>query len=200
MTAFAEASFSAGGRAAYRGVCRPIRQRVMREDEYRALRATIQQRGTARMVLMPVIFIGWAATAVATAAVITVAVSTLVPLFVLVAGFEAVYALHVNVERIRRYLQVFHESETGWEQVAAQFDQRYPQTRSDPLFSRLFVLATSINFLPAALGWENVPELAVLAVLHFLFINRVRLGRIHAARERTADLERFLTLKQGHTE
>ena len=51
---------------------------AMSEDAHHVLRATIQQRGTARMVMIPFIFIGWAATAVATAAVITVAVSTLV--------------------------------------------------------------------------------------------------------------------------
>jgi hypothetical protein len=173
---------------------------VMREDEYQVLRATIQQRGTARMVLVPLIFIGWAGTAVATAAVITVAISTLVPLLVLVAGFEAVFALHVNVERIGRYLQVFHEREVGWERVAMTFGRRFPASGPDPLFSRLFVLATSVNFLPAALGWENVPELVILAVLHLLFINRVRLGRIHAANQRTTDLERFGALKREAAE
>ena len=172
----------------------------MREDEYQVLRATIQQRGTARMVLIPLIFVGWAATAVATAAVITVAVSTLVPLLILVAGFEAVFALHVNVERIGRYLQVFHERDIGWERVVMTFGQRFPASGLDPLFSRLFVLATSVNFLPAALGWENVPELVILAVLHLLFINRVRLGRIHAANQRAADLERFGALKREATE
>src|SRR5690242_14165187 len=96
-----------------------------KDDEFRALRATIQQRGTARMLVVPLVFVGWAGTAVATAAVITVAVSTLVPLLVLVAGFEAVFALHVNVERIGRYLQVFHEvDEAGWESVASSFGQR----------------------------------------------------------------------------
>ena len=64
-----------------------------KDDEFRSLRATIQQRGTARMVVLPIVFIGWAGTAVATAAVITVAISTLVPLLILVAGFEAVFAL-----------------------------------------------------------------------------------------------------------
>src|SRR3954463_13417898 len=97
-----------------------------KDDEFKALRATIQQRGTARMVVVPLVFVGWAATAVATAAVITVAVSTLVPLLILVAGFESVFALHVNVERIGRYLQVFHErEEIGWEGVAARFSQRF---------------------------------------------------------------------------
>jgi fatty acid desaturase len=167
----------------------------MKNDEYRALRATIQQRGTARMLVLPLIFVGWAGTAVATAAVITVAVSTLVPLLVLVAGFEAVFALHVNVERIGRYLQVFHEDEGEWERVALTFSQRFPGAGPDPLFSRLFVLATSVNFLPAALGWENMPELVVLAILHFFFINRIRLARMFAASQRAKDLERFVALR-----
>ena len=115
-------------------------------------------------------------------------------------GFEAVFALHVNVERIGRYLQVFHERDIGWERVVMTFGQRFPASGLDPLFSRLFVLATSVNFLPAALGWENVPELVILAVLHLLFINRVRLGRIHAANQRAADLERFGALKREATE
>jgi hypothetical protein len=164
---------------------------VKQEEEYAALRATIRERGTARMVLMPIIFIGWAGTAVATAAVITVAVSTLVPLLVLVAGFEAVFALHVNVERVGRYLQVFHDDK--WEQVAMSFGQRYPGTGPDPLFSRLFVLAASVNFLPAALGGK-VWDIVVLAVLHLLFVNRIRVARAFAARQRAADLERFTAL------
>src|SRR3954466_328087 len=168
-----------------------------KDDEFRALRATIQQRGTARMLVVPLVFVGWAATAVATAAVITVAVSTLVPLLILVAGFESVFALHVHVERIGRYLQVFHEEgEAGWETVAARFGQRFGAAAPDPLFGRLFVLATSVNFLPAALGWENVPELVVLAVLHLLFINRIRLARAFVATQRETDLASFLTLRQ----
>ena len=58
------------------------------------------------------------------------------------------------------------------------------------------MLATSVNFLPAALGWENIPELVVLSVLHLLFINRVRLARAFAAAQRDKDLERFTQLKQ----
>ena len=134
---------------------------MTQNERYAALRATIRERGTARMVVLPFIFIGWAATAVATAAVITVAVSTLVPLLILVAGFEAVFALHVNVERIGRYLQVFHEKDDGWEHVAMRFGQQFPGSGPDPLFSRHFLLATSVNFLPAALGGA-VPELIII--------------------------------------
>ena len=153
------------------------------------------------MVVLPLVFIGWAGTAVATAAVITVAVSTLVPLLILVAGFEAVFALHVNVERIGRYLEVFHESESGpgWEHTASLFAQRFPAAGLDPLFGRLFVLATSVNFLPAALGWENMAELVILAALHLVFINRVRLARTFVITQRVEDLRRFTALRQECT-
>lgn len=159
------------------------------------MRATIRERGTARMALLPLVFIGWAGATIATAAVITVALSTLVPLMVLVAGFEAIFALHTNVERIGRYLQVFHEADDGWEHVAMRLGQRFPGTGPDPLFGRLFVLATSVNFLPAALGGET-PELVVLALLHLVFINRIRIARGVAARQRAEDLERFTALRE----
>jgi hypothetical protein len=172
---------------------------VRRQAEYVALRATIRQRGTARMVMVPIIFTAWAATAIATSAVITVAISTLVPLIVLAAGFEATLALYLNVERIGRYLQVFHEPSNGaleagrWEHVTMEFGRRFPGGGVDPLFGRLFMLATSVNFLPVALG--GIPlEIGVIAVVHFLFISRVRLGQRAGRIQRVADLEHFQAL------
>ena len=162
--------------------------------EYEALRQTIRQRGTVRMVLIPVIFIGWAATAVATAAIITVALSTLVPLLVLVAGYEAIYALHINVERIGRYLQVFHEREGGWENVAMAFGQRFPGSGPDPLFAQIFVFAISVNALPVALGFEHPIELAIL-LPHVFAVYRVRTARAAAGRQRQEDLDRFASLR-----
>ena len=158
------------------------------------MRHTIRERGTARMVLLPLIFIGWAATAIATAAVITVAISTLVPLLVLAAGFEAIFALHVTVERIGRYVQVFHETEGGWEHVAMSFGQRFPGAGPDPLFSRLFVFAISANFLPVVLGGEMV-EIVVVAVFHLVLINRIRLARAYASKQRADDLQKFEALR-----
>ena len=162
--------------------------------EYRALRDTIRQRGTVRMALVPVIFIGWAATAIAAAAVIPGAISTLVPLLVLAAGFEAVFALHMNVERIGRYLQVFHEPDGGWEQVAMAFGQRFGGGGPDPLFAQLFVFAISMNFLPVAVGGE-LPEIVGLAVLHLLAVVRIRMARGLAKRQRAEDLQRFYSLR-----
>jgi hypothetical protein len=164
--------------------------KVYSEAEYVAMRATIRERATVRMVLIPLVFTVWAATAIATSAVITVAVSILVPLVVLAAGFEAVLALHLNVERIGRYLQVFHETDgRGWEHVTMEFGRRFPGG-PDPLFARLFMTAVSINFLPAALGGTTL-EIALLAVVHFVALNRIRLGQIAARAARARDLERF---------
>lgn len=155
------------------------------------MRETIRQRGTARMVLVPVTFIGWAATAVATSALITVAISMLVPLLVLAAGFEAIFALHMNVERIGRYLQVFHERDGGgWEDVAMRFGQTFKGAGPDPLFSQLFVFGASVNFLPAALTGEPL-EVGFVAVVHLVLVYRVRTARATAASQRAADLERF---------
>ena len=162
--------------------------------EYEAMRATIRQRGTLRLALLPVIFIGWAVVAVATAAVITVALSTLVPLMALAAGFEAIFALHVNVERVGRYLQVFHERPRGgWEHVAMEFGRRFPGSGPDPLFARLFIFATSVNFFPAALGGEAW-EVLVIGVCHLGLIFRIRKAQSFAAAQRAEDLHRFETL------
>ena len=160
---------------------------------YAAMRATIGQRGTVRMILVPVTFIAWAATAIATAAVITVAMSTLVPLMVLAAGFEAIFALHVSVERIGRYLQVFHERDGGWEHVAMEFGRRFPGGGPDPLFGRLFGIAVSVNYLPVALTGE-ITEMVVLAILHLTLIYRIRSARAFAAAQREVDLQRFREL------
>lgn len=149
------------------------------------------------MVLVPVTFIGWAAAAIATAAVITVALSTLVPLLVLAAGFEAIFALHLNVERIGRYIQVFFEQDGGWEQVAMKYGQRFPKSGPDPLFAQLFVFATSVNFLPAALGAEEPIEIGVIALLHLGLVYRVRTARATAARQRAEDLQRFEQLRDA---
>jgi hypothetical protein len=166
-------------------------ERAYRLAEYQALRATIRQRGTARIVLLPAALTLWAALAIGTAAVITVALSTLIPLLALVAAFEGVFALQVNVERIGRYLQVFHErSNTGWEHVAMEFGRRFPGASSDPLFARVFIFATSVNFFPAALGGEPW-EAALVAVCHFAFIYRVRKAQSLAASIRAEDLRRF---------
>jgi hypothetical protein len=168
-----------------------------REDsEYQALRATIRERGTARMLLLPIAIGLWAAAAIATTAVVALPIAALGPLVVLAAGFESIYALHLNVERIGRYLQVFHERDGGWEHVAMAFGQRYPRGGPDALFSAIFLVATALNYLPVALGGAP-PELIVAGVLHLLLALRIGTARRRVARQRRVDLERFQAIKNG---
>ena len=166
------------------------------DEEFRALRATIRERGTARMVLLPVTFAIWAAVAVATTAVIQLPMAALLPLLVLAAGFEAIYALHINVERIGRYLQVFHEPDGGWEHVAMEFGRRFPGRGPDALFSALFLTATAMNYLPMALG-GTMAELAAGGLLHLLLAFHIGTARSRASHQRRADLERFQAIKSS---
>jgi len=121
-------------------------------------------------------------------------IAALVPLVVLAAGFEAIYALHVNVERIGRYLQVFHEDQGGWEHVAMAYGQRFPGRGGDALFSMLFLVATALNFLPVGLG-GTAPEMVAAGVLHLVLAVHIGTARSRAARQRQQDLDRFTALR-----
>ena len=167
------------------------------QTEYEALRATIRERGTVRMILLPVTFGLWGAAAIATTAAIALPIAVLLPLIVLAAGFEAIYALHVNVERIGRYIQVFHEPDGGWEHVAMAYGQRFPGKGSDALFSGLFLIATALNYLPVALG-GTIPELVVAGLLHLLLAFHIGTARSRASHQRRQDLERFQALRQSN--
>jgi hypothetical protein len=146
------------------------------------------------MILLPVTFGLWAGTAVATTAALTLPIAALVPLMVLAAGFEAIYALHVNVERIGRYIQVYHESAGGWEHVAMAFGQRFPGRGPDALFSGLFLIATALNYLPVALMSDSPIEMGVFGFLHLLLAVLIGTARSRAALQRRQDLEHFTAL------
>lgn len=169
---------------------------AVQEREFEALRATIRQRGTVRMILLPVTFGLWGGAAIATTAAVALPIATLLPLLVLAAGFEAIYALHTNVERIGRYLQVFHETDGGWEHVSMAFGERFPGQGSDALFSNLFLIATVMNYLPVALG-GTVPELVAVGVLHLILALHIGTARRRASKQRQLDLERFEALRRG---
>jgi len=166
------------------------------DEEFAALRATIRERGTIRMLLLPATFGLWAAAVIATMAVIDLPIAAILPLLVLAAGFEAIYALHINVERIGRYLQVFHEPDGGWEHVAMAFGQRFPGRGSDALFSTLFLMATAINYLPVALG-GTTPELVAGGLLHLVLAVHIGTARSRASTQRQRDLERFQAIRNG---
>ena len=166
-------------------------------DEYRALRATIRERGTARPWIVLAGFVAWAGLVVSTA-FLTQPLAALLPLLVLAVTFEIGYALHTGVERIGRYLQVFFEDEQtdrGWECQAMAYGRLFPGGGIDPLFTPYFVTASVFNLAPAVVGTLAPVEWAVLGAIHLLFIGRVLAARRAAAGQRAADLERFNKLK-----
>ena len=167
------------------------------QDEYRALRKTIGQRGTAKAWIFVAGMVGWAALTMATAALASLPVATFLPLLVLAVVFEAVFSLHVGVERIGRYLQVFHEDATGWEHTAMAFGRPLKGTGTDPLFVAHFLIAGILNMVPALLA-DPAPvqlELAVVGTAHLLFVVRLLLARHSAGKQREADLKRFEEMK-----
>jgi hypothetical protein len=167
------------------------------QEEYRALRATIRERGTAKVWVVVAGLLGWAALTMATAALASLPVATFLPLLVLAVTFEAVFNLHVGVERIGRYLQVFYEDGTGWEHTAMSFGRPLKGTGTDPLFVAHFLIATVLNIVPALLAEPVQLEITVVGSAHLLFVLRIILARRSASRQRAADLRRFEDMKLG---
>ena len=105
-------------------------------EEYRALRATIRERGSLRFLVTTITFSAWAAVLTTLCAVTVVPTFVLVPLVVLAAGFELNLAIHVGVERIGRYLQLKYErdpqSAAGWEHAVMKL--QVPGRGMDAMF------------------------------------------------------------------
>src|SRR5262249_40472562 len=131
---------------------------------------------------------------VATTATSGPPVATLIPLVVLAATFEGVFALHVGVERIGRYLETQFDDE--WEKAAMAFGRPVGAARIDPLFTVFCIVAAGINVLPALIAGPTPPELIFVAGGHALFLLRVTVARQRASRQRAIDLERFQQLKK----
>lgn len=162
------------------------------EQEYTALRATIRERGTARIWVFILGSSAWAGIGVLGLTLTTLPFVALLPLFVLAATFEGVYALHVGVERIGRYLQVYYED--SWEKTAMAFGAPLAGTSSDPMFALLFGLATAANFAPVLFTGPVPAELVAIGGAHALFLVRVIFARRASKGQRAADLERFQLL------
>lgn len=179
---------------------RPTVLSPLQLEEYAALRATIRERGSIRVVLMVSTVAAWGALAMAIRVWLGAPWASLLPLVVLTAGFEAVFALHVGVERIGRFLQVVYEghdedrlTRPTWEHCAMRFGQAAATgPRVDPLFTGLFVTAVAVNVLPAA--WDAVTgqlsagAALTLGVVHLLPVVRMLQARAYAARQRALDL------------
>jgi len=164
------------------------------ESEFTALRATIASRGTARMVLLPVVVVSWACLAIVVVLFGDLPVAALPPLAILVAGFEAINALHVGVERIGRYLQVFYEgrSETpAWETSAMAAAPRLRGGGVDPLFTVVFAAAAILNMTTALVPEPTPVETLVIGGFHAAFLLRVARARQQASSQRARDLRAF---------
>lgn len=167
-------------------------------EEFKALRDTVRSRGTARIWVFLTGMIGWGALTIATASLAALPVATFLPLLILALTFEAVFSLHVGVERIGRYIQVFLEDDgTGWEHVAMALGPPLSGTSSDPLFTAYFILAALLNIVPALLAQPVPLEVGVVLGGHLVFVVRVIVSKYVASRQRAADLARFNEIKTG---
>jgi hypothetical protein len=173
------------------------------ESEFTALRATIASRGTARMVLVPAVIGGWAALAIIVVLFGDLPVAALPPLAILVAGFEAINALHVGVERIGRYLQVFYEgtpAAPAWETTAMAIAPRVRGSGVDPLFTVVFVSTTILNMTTALVPEPTPLETLIIGGFHTAFLVRIARARQVAGSQRARDLRAFQdvrTVRQG---
>ena len=138
----------------------------------------------------------WAALALTVLTFADAPIASLYPLAVLVGGFEAIHALHVGVERIGRYLQVYYENvEAGprWETTAMSVGPALPGGGIDPLFTVVFACVTFVNIIPALALQPRATEteLGVIGVLHLALVIRIVRARGAAARQRAVELETF---------
>jgi hypothetical protein len=176
----------------------------LRALEYDSLRAALRLRVTLGPVLLVAVILGWAALTLWVFTTDVVSAATLVPLVMLAAGFEALYALHVSAERLARYIQVEYEETASaspaaaprWETTSLSYRQRFTPSGSNALFSALFFIATIVNYVPAAVS-GTVQELAGVGLAHTLFAVRILVASRRAARLRSEDLDRFRTLLEG---
>lgn len=171
-------------------------------DEYRALRATIRERSTARLWIAFAGLFAWALLTLGASAFVELPVITLVPLLVISLTFELVYGIHTAVERIGRYIQVFFEdaaTDRGWEHQAMEYGQRFAGGGTDPLFCRHFWAAIVLNLIPAALvtPGPGLIEWTVVGFAHGAVALHILRLRRRAAVQRGVDLERFAALKSA---
>jgi len=168
------------------------------ESEYTVLRHTIASRGTARITLLPVTLIGWTLVSGIFAVPGSNPAMSLFSLAVLAGGFEAIHAMHVGVERIGRYIQVFYEGSADvprWETTAMAIGPALPGGGVDPLFTVIFTLVTLLNLMVAMVPSPTRLELAVIVLMHAAFLLRLGRARWAATRQRAVDLESYRAVK-----
>jgi hypothetical protein len=171
--------------------------------EFRVLRETIRARGGLRLTLSLAGLAVWAVILVAVLAWLPNPVAGTIPLVLLVATFEVNRMLHLGVERIGRYLQVFYEESQAsgtrtpaWEHTAMSFGPTAPGAGGHPLLLPLFLFATLINFLSVVLPGPVPIELAVMTVPHVSFAIWTLYADRGMRQQRTRELERFRAMFQ----
>lgn len=169
--------------------------------EFDALRQTIRARGTARPLTFLAGLIGWAALLAAVLAWLPTPLAATLPLLVLAGTFEVVRTLHLGVERIGRYLQVFYEHQEAplvppvWETTAMAFGPSVPGAGGHPFFLPIFVMATILNYLAVILPGPIAVELWTLAIPHVAFIAWMLYGDRAMRKQRASELARYRALK-----
>jgi hypothetical protein len=180
-------------------------------EEYRALRATIRERGTMRALVTTITFVSWAGLSLTAVALFVLPPLALIPLLALAAGFEVIFAMHVGVERIGRYIQRRFETGDGlpgWEHAAMKVGAAtHAGGGVDPLLTWPFVFATLLNLMIVLImqtdpgpvdeatmaTFEGIPPVSfgVFALLHGAFIARLFSARRFARGQRERDLQLF---------
>lgn len=155
------------------------------------------------MVLLWAGVVAWAALLTAVMAWLPLPVAACLPLSVLIATFEAVRTLHLGVERIGRYLQVFHEPATpesdgpGWEHVAMALGPRVPGAGGHPLGAPLILAATLVNGLAVVLPGPTPIEWRAMLVVHAAFAAWVVAGDRRMRAQRARELEALERIRAG---
>ena len=174
--------------------------------EFVALRDTIQTRGGARPFALLSGLIGWAVVLTVILVWLPNPMASVVPLLVLLGTFEVVRSLHLGVERIGRYVQVFFEEGAGdcapktppaWEHMAMIFGPRVPGAGVHPFFLPVLLLADLVNFLAVVFPGPVMVEVTSLAVPHLALIIWMLYCDRGMRRQRATELARYRALKDS---
>ena len=172
--------------------------------EFAALRATVRARGQARVMLFLAGLSLWALTLIAILAWVPNPIAAVIPLLLLVSAFESVRTLHLGVERIGRYLQVFFEETMdaaatvppAWERTAMAFGPSMPGAGGHPLFLPVFLLATVVNLVAVMLPGPLLIEVNALLVPHVAFVFWMIYCDRGMRKQRARELARFREMRK----
>lgn len=179
---------------------------AFRVQEYAALRETIRTRAGARPLVALAGVAVWAAIMLGVLIGLQNPLAAVVPLLVLVTAFEAVRSLHLGVERIGRYLQVFFEESSAsadaalappaWERTAMIFGPSTPGAGGHPLFFPVFFMATIVNMIAVVLPGPLPIEIGTMLVPHVAFVLWMLFCERGMRKQRTTELARYRALKK----